>query len=283
MWTDASDFAWGARLYSGRLNEVNAEVPGEVAGPTAHGTLSVEQQKDTIAVNELRAAIWSVEAFLPQLKGCSVRMMQDNQAVMYIVRKLSSKDRALLRLVRRFWALCDLHGIRVQMDYVRSAENPADAPSRYRFSDEWKLSPEVFAAVEHQLCLTHSIDLFASAATTQLSRYVSRYVDGKSVATDAFAMTTWAGETAWINCDWDLLNAVAQRLEAEPEAAATVLCPYFPGQLEFARLQRMASQVIVMEFDQAWVLRSEPSAFEPLGPASWKVSFLHIPARPRGL
>jgi len=61
----------------------------------------------------------------------------------------------------------------VQMDYVRSAENPADAPSRYRFSDEWKLSPEVFAAVEHQLCLTHSIDLFASAATTQLSRYVS--------------------------------------------------------------------------------------------------------------
>ena len=46
------------------------------------------------------------------------------------VRKLSSKNRVLLRLVRRFWALCDLHSIRVEMDYVRSAENPADAPSR---------------------------------------------------------------------------------------------------------------------------------------------------------
>ena len=51
-------------------------------------------------------------------------MMQDNQAVMYCVRKLSSKNRVLLRLIRRFWALCDLHSIRVEMDYVRSAENP---------------------------------------------------------------------------------------------------------------------------------------------------------------
>ena len=37
----------------------------------------------------MRAAIWAVEAFLPQLQGCSLRMMQDNQAVMFIVRKLS--------------------------------------------------------------------------------------------------------------------------------------------------------------------------------------------------
>ena len=26
--------------------------------------------------------------------------------------------------------MCDLHSIRVEMDYVRSAANPADAPSR---------------------------------------------------------------------------------------------------------------------------------------------------------
>jgi hypothetical protein len=101
-------------------------------------------------------------------------------------------------------------------------------------------------------------------------------------APESDLMDTWAGETAWINCDWDLLNVVAQRLESEPEVVATVLCPYFLGQLEFAWLQRLASQVVVMDFDQSWVLRTEPSAFGLLGPASWKVSFLHIPARPRG-
>ena len=113
----------------------------------------------------MRAAIYDVEAHLPELRNGPLHGGQSN--------KWSSRNPLLHKLLRRFWALCDLHGVRVQMDYVRSAENPADAPSRYRFSDEWKLSPEVFAAVEHQLCLTHSIDLFASAATTQLSRYVS--------------------------------------------------------------------------------------------------------------
>ena len=131
LYTDASDFAWGARLYEGNLAVVNAETPGEARGPTAHGTLTAAQRKDAIAVNELRAVIWSLEAFLPQLKGAYVRMMQDNQAVMFVVRKLSSRNRVLLKLVRRFWAFCDLHNIMVQMDYVRSAENPADEPSRW--------------------------------------------------------------------------------------------------------------------------------------------------------
>ena len=30
------------------------------------------------------------------------------------------------------------------MDYVRSAANPADEPSRWHFSDEWQLEPVVF-------------------------------------------------------------------------------------------------------------------------------------------
>ena len=80
LWTDASDFAWGAKLYAGKLEEINAERPGKgVQGPTTHGALTAEQQKDAITVNEMRAAIWAVEAFLPQLKNCSVRMMQERQ------------------------------------------------------------------------------------------------------------------------------------------------------------------------------------------------------------
>lgn len=280
MWTDASDFAWGARLYRGNLAVVNAENPGEVAGPTAHGQLSAEHRKDSITVNELRAVIWSLEAFLPQLKGCSVRMMQDNQAVMFCVRKLSSKNPKLLRLIRRFWALCDLHSIRVEMDYVRSAANPADAPSRWRFSDEWRLTPEVFAAVESQLGVKHTIDLFASKATAQTGRYVSRFPDGRCVAVDAFSLRSWAGEVCWVNCDWDLLDMVAQRLEEEPAACATVLCPYFPAQLAFTRLHRMSSCMIVMDWVPEWEERVEKDAFAPLGPAShWQVAFIHVVAR----
>ena len=46
---------------------------------------------------------------------------------------------------------------------------------------------------------------------------------------DAWSVS-WKGERAWINCDWDLLERVAQRLEEEPAASALVFCPYFPVQ-----------------------------------------------------
>jgi hypothetical protein len=279
LYTDASDFAWGARLYEGNLAAVNAETPGEVRGPTAHGTLSAEERKDSITVNEMRAVIYSLEAFLPQLAGCSIRMMQDNQGVMFCVRKLSSKNPKMLRLIRRFWAMCDLHSMRVQMDYVRSAENPADAPSRWRFTDEWKLSPAVFSAVEHQLQVKHTIDLFASQATAQVARYVSAFPDGRSVAVDAFSLESWAGEVGWINCNWDDLDKVAQRLEEDTAAAATVLCPYFPGQLAFTRLHRLCDRMVVMDWRPEWEERAEQGVFPPLGPAEWQVAFMHVAAR----
>ena len=69
MWTDASDFAWGAVLYEGSLSAVDAERPGLVRGVRTHGQLSAEHRKDSITVNELRAVIWSLETFLPQVSG----------------------------------------------------------------------------------------------------------------------------------------------------------------------------------------------------------------------
>ena len=96
---------------------------------------------------------------------------------------------------------------------------------------------------------------------------------------DAFSLRSWSGEVSWVNCDWDDLDRVAQRLEAEPKAAATVLCPYFPAELAFQRLHRMCSGMVVMEWDPSWELRAEPNASGPLGPPEWNVAFVPIPAR----
>ena len=52
----------------------------------------MEEQADGIMANELRAAIYSVEAFLPELRGATVRFMEDNQAVMFSVNKWSSRN-----------------------------------------------------------------------------------------------------------------------------------------------------------------------------------------------
>ena len=78
----------------------------------------------------------------------------------------------------------------------------------------------------------HSIDLFASRLAHLLPRYVSRFLDPQAVAVDAFSVS-WASERARIHCDWDSLPKVAQALAEQPAACATVVCPYFPGELWF--------------------------------------------------
>eukprot|EP01043_Picozoa_sp_COSAG02_P008816 COSAG02_NODE_288_length_25612_cov_29.808529_16_plen_272_part_00 len=83
----------------------------------------------------------------------------------------------------------------------------------------------------------------------------------------------WSGEVLWINCDWDQLDLVAQRLEAEPTAVATVLCPYFPGQLAFARLQRLAADILVMPWDHKWAVRPGQLGSAQVGPSVWQVAF----------
>ena len=92
---------------------------------------------------------------------------------MFSVRKLSSKQPLVQKLLRRFWALCDLNSIRVTMDYVRSEHNEADAPSWEISSDEWGLDPQVFRMVEQELQVQHTIDLFASMLYHETPRYVS--------------------------------------------------------------------------------------------------------------
>ena len=117
--------------------------------------------------------------------------------------------------------------------------------------------------------------------TAQLPRYVSRFPDQQAESFNAWARS-WDGERSWINPAWDDLERVAQRLEMEPGAAATVVCPYFPGQPWFRRLAAMAARVLVCPFDQRWVLRPQQQQCERLGPAQWSLALLAIPARRRG-
>jgi len=253
----------------------------QVPGTRVHGALTLSEQGDGIMANELRAAIYAVEAHLPDLRGATVRFMEDNQAVMFSVNKWSSRNPLLHKLLRRFWALCDVNSISVRMEYVRSACNPADEPSRWKFRDEWRLCGPLFRKMEG-IFGPHSIDLFASRSTHLLPRYVSRFLDPQAVAVDAFSVS-WAGERCWVNADWDSLPKVAQRLEEDPAACATVVCPYFPGELWFQRLRLMSVDMIVVPWDPSFAeFPQGRNASGVVGPRDWSLAFVHIPVRRPG-
>ena len=51
--------------------------PGlQIPGVRVHGALTLAEQADGIMANELRAAIYAVEAYLPELRGATVRFME---------------------------------------------------------------------------------------------------------------------------------------------------------------------------------------------------------------
>lgn len=280
LYSDASEFAVGGLLAEQAVKM--PEQPGlNVQGPRWHRALTVLEQEQGIFIGEIRALVETIEKFAPELAGHTVRFMEDNQAAMYATRRLTSKHPDALPLLRRLWALLSAHRIRLQhVDYVRSEHNPADQPSRWRFFDEWQLQPAVFRWVNHQFPAC-TLDLFASENTHQLPRYVSRFHDPKAVAVDAWSQR-WSGERGWINADWDLLERIAQRLEEEPAAAATVVCPYFPGQSYFQRLLALADRALVVPWDSRWGFRPQQRECGQIGPSNWSVCFVSVPARPLG-
>ena len=281
VYSDASEFAIGGVLATGQIND--PANPGlEIAGPRWHRALTLAEQQQGIYAGEVRALVESIENFAPELAGHTLRFMEDNQAAMYAARKLTTKKKeVVMPLLRRLWALLCKHRIRLQhVDYVRSAANPADEPSRWRFSDEWQLEPAVFQWAVRELGAC-TIDLFASRNTAQLSRFGSPYRDAQATVEDAWSVP-WKGERAWINCDWDMLERVAQRLEEEPAASALIFCPYFPVQSWYQRLAAIADRILVLPFDQDWVCRPQQLQSERIGPASWSACFVSVPARQAG-
>lgn len=229
VYSDASDYALGGVLVNSDLSKVVPERPGlQVPGKRWHRALTVAEQAGGIFVGEVRAIVETVENFLGDLRGQVVQFMEDNQGAMFATRRLVSSNPTALSLLRRLWVVLGANRIRLQeVDWVASEDNPSDASSRWRFSDEWQLHPAVFRWADRELG-PHSLDLFASRNTAQLPRCVSRFPDSQAITTNAWAHS-WIGEHSWIIADWDKLEQVAQRLELEPAASAIVVCPYFPG------------------------------------------------------
>ncbi|KAK3287371.1 hypothetical protein CYMTET_5118 [Cymbomonas tetramitiformis] len=217
--TDASLFAWG-----GVLNLKHA----------ARGFWSDELH---ITHLELEAVYKTVQSFLRELTGKVVRLYCDNQAVVAMLSHFTSRNPELMRRMRRLWILLDINDIELQARCIRSEANErADRLSRDRDLDDWRLNRRWFQWAWHQ----HTVDRFASELCVQLPRYYAQWHDPRCEGVDSLAFS-WLGEVNWVNPPWSLLDEVAHKLREE-KCAATVVAPYWPGQMWFQQLEAMADE-----------------------------------------
>lgn len=258
LYCDASELAWG-----GLLN-----------GKPARGFWRPHQKRHHITILEAKAFRFVYETFRQELKGHTIRLWEDNQAVVAILKSWTSKSPELMKELRKLRALFDEDNSSVDPHYIRSEHNPADLFTRLEDRGDWRLSPAVFRQLDSQWG-PHTVDRFATANNFQLARFNSAWADPASEGVDAFAQRNWTTEHNYCNPPWELLDRLAQLLR-ESQASATVVAPHWPAQAWYQALSSLASDIIHIPPAQDLFCPGRLGGSESVGPSQWWVTCFRI-------
>ena len=129
LYTDASGTTgWGSVLQ-----------PPHEATRSSAGWWASQEVLEMIALKELKACRHGLHQNVEALRGRTVKLYQDNMTVVGDLRKMSSKCPELMAEIKGLVPWLHEHKIHLEVIYIRSEENLADAPSRQRGLDMWSL------------------------------------------------------------------------------------------------------------------------------------------------
>ena len=259
LYTDASKSGWG-----GVLNRTTI----------VHGIWTRTESAEHITYLELLGVLRSVTALLPRLKMRRVLLFVDNQAVVYVIRNFTTRSPIMMAELRNLVALCETNNARLSVQWVPTDLNTADAPSRYKGSDHWRLDPRIFHAVTKRLQLMPTVDRFATAGTTLLPRWNSPCPEQGAEEVDGLSQD-WTSEVNWLHPPLDLLPDVATKLERNP-ALGIVVTPFWPTEHWFHVLHRLSDQLVVVPNCRSLVCQHTRSVFGRDAQGDWPLAFWRL-------
>ena len=133
-------------------------------GQSANGQWSILEAHNHINFFELLAALYALQAFVPNLRDAHVRLKLDNStAVAYINKMGGIKSPSLNSLSRTLWEWCIERSIIISAQHIPGKENlVADSLSREFSSNlEWSIDVDIFNQISN-MTFVPNIDLFAS-------------------------------------------------------------------------------------------------------------------------
>ena len=194
-----------------------------------------------ITLKELVAVRKGVVNFADDLRGHVVRLWEDNQAVVHIIRNRTSRSPQLMDELRKLMTVLEDLDIELQPRYIRSELNPADEFSRLTDRDAWRLRASTHRMLSHKarrlLGADFTLDAFACHQTKICPRYASRLFDRHALGFDGLALD-WRQEVVWINPPWCLLGDIITKLHQE-RPAAVLLVPHWPTQIWWPQLLQL--------------------------------------------
>ena len=111
---------------------------------------------------------------LRRFQGTSMKVYCDNTTTIAYINKFGgTRSPTLMHLAQQIWTYCLKTITRLNLTYIPSAFNPADAPSRQLIRQlEWRIDQIFFQKLEKKWG-PHHVDLFAHKRNHHLPRYVT--------------------------------------------------------------------------------------------------------------
>jgi hypothetical protein len=269
MYTDAS----GTTGFGSVL-----EIPKQAL--RVHGSFwKAEEIPIPICVKELKALKLGLLEHSDALTGLTVKLFQDNTAVIGAMKSFSSSSPAMMVELREVWEILDRFKIRFEIVYVRSALNPADAPSRLRGRDMWSLTQPLQARLLQAATAPVTLDPFACRQSAVVARYATPLHDKAALAMNGLLLP-WAHESLWLSPPWHLLPQVFQKLYLEGCRAAVIIYPEWALQRWHSDLQQLPGKLVRLPPACFCVRSHHPGQVEPFANHAVKMIALvtgHLP------
>ena len=111
---------------------------------------STERAQQHITLLELLFVLNSVQTFRHELRGHTVQLWENNQAVVAILKSWTTKSPDMMRVLRKLWLLLDSLNITLVARYIRSADTvQADELSRRHDPGDWRVAAQRPGRVPH--------------------------------------------------------------------------------------------------------------------------------------
>lgn len=184
--TDASKFAWGA-----------------VFGEESFQDYWPATDHRPIHLKEADALLRALEAQSAKIKNHRVKVLVDNMAVVQAWQHEGCKNLNLNSLITKVFKLVTKLNVDLKVIYVKSSENPADAPSRNLSLLDSRLATALWARVQ-ELFGPHTFDLMAldsncmTGHTGERLRHFTPFSLPGSAGVDVFAQDLHGGENYYV-------------------------------------------------------------------------------------
>ncbi|VDI48143.1 Hypothetical predicted protein [Mytilus galloprovincialis] len=221
-----TDVSWQTIVYSDASNTGYGGYIVENPYNIAHGTWLESEVSTSSTWKELTAVKNVFLSLINFLNGKNVKWFTDNQNVVSIVSKGSTKS-VLQKLALDIFSTCIKHNVNIDMVWIPRTENErADYLSRIIDSDDWAISEFVFQIVE-SLWGPHEVDWFASDDNFKLHVFYSRFWNVNSSGVDAFTVD-WRGINGLFVPPVSLIPRVLMYMR-QCKAVGTLILPYWPS------------------------------------------------------